>query len=143
MITQFRHAGICVTDLKASLAFYRDLLGFEIQKQMEESGITLDRILDLKDVRVTTVKMTAPGGGMIELLQFHSHPEKVTTLSRPSNIGTTHIALTVKDMDETYKKLIENGIRFNSPPQLSADGRVKVTFCRDPDGTLIELVEVL
>ena len=39
--------------------------------------------------------------------------------------------------------LTEEGIEFNYPPQTSPDGKVKVAFCRDPDGTLIEMVEEL
>ena len=44
---------------------------------------------------------------------------------------------------ETYNRLVEAGVYFNSPPQLSPDGFAKVTFCKDPDGSLIELVEEL
>ena len=29
------------------------------------------------------------------------------------------------------------------PPQKSPDGLVKVTFCNDPDGTPVELVEII
>ena len=39
--------------------------------------------------------------------------------------------------------LSEKNIKFNAPPQKSPDGLVKVTFCKDPDGTPIELVEML
>ena len=143
MITQFRHAGIVVTDLERALRFYRDELGFVIKKQMDESGPCLEKILALPAVRVTTVKMTAPDGGMIELLKFHSHPETRNELPRANQIGTSHIALTVKNLDQAYARLTSIGIQFNAPPQRSPDGMVKVTFCRDPDGTLIELVEML
>ncbi|MBI3088771.1 MAG: VOC family protein, partial [Candidatus Colwellbacteria bacterium] len=58
-------------------------------------------------------------------------------------IGCTHVAFTVANLDKEYKRLTEAGIVFNSPPQLPPDGYAKVAFCKDPDGTLIELVEVL
>ena len=35
------------------------------------------------------------------------------------------------------------GVVFNAPPQRSPDGGAKVTFCRDPEGNLLELVEVI
>ena len=47
MIKDIRHTGIVVIDLDESLRFYRDLLGFQIAKQMEESGNYIDNILSL------------------------------------------------------------------------------------------------
>jgi len=142
MIKDIRHTGIVVTDLETSLYFYRDLLGFQVARQMEEVGDYIDTILSLKNVKVTTVKLTLSSGPMIELLQYHSHPAEQKT-REICEIGISHIALTVDDLDSEYERLQEKGVQFNAPPQLSPDGYAKVTFCRAPEGTLIELVEVL
>ena len=37
----------------------------------------------------------------------------------------------------------KKGVRINCPTHISPDGYAKITFCHDPDGTSIELVEVL
>jgi catechol 2,3-dioxygenase-like lactoylglutathione lyase family enzyme len=142
MIKDIRHTGIVVIDLEESLHFYRDLLGFQIVKQMEEAGDHIDNISSLRNVKVTTVKMTSPSGQMIELLKYHSHPAEQKT-REICEIGISHIAFTVDDLDIEYERLKDKGVQFNSPPQLSPDGYAKVTFCRATEGTLIELVEVL
>ena len=142
MIKDIRHTGIVVTDLETSLHFYRELLGFQVAKQMEESGDYIDNISSLRNVKVTTVKMTSLSGQMIELLKYHSHPAE-QKMCEICEIGISHIAFTVDNLDIEYKRLRGKGIQFNSPPQLSPDGYAKVTFCRAPEGTLIELVEVL
>ena len=142
MIKDIRHTGIVVTNLEASLHFYRDLLGFQITKQMEEAGDYIDNISSLRNIKVTTVKMTSPTGQMIELLKYHSHPAEQRT-REICEIGISHIAFTVDNLDIEYKRLKDKEIKFNSPPQLSPDGYAKVTFCMAPEGTLIELVEVL
>jgi catechol 2,3-dioxygenase-like lactoylglutathione lyase family enzyme len=142
MIKKIRHTGIVVKDLEASLRFYRDLLGFQIVKQMEESGDYIDNMSALRDVKVTTAKMAAPDGQMVELLQWHSHSRE----QKPReicDIGIAHIAFAVDDLDSEYGRLREEGITFNAPPQLSPDGYAKVTFCRAPEGTFVELVQVL
>jgi len=142
MIRNIRHTGIVVDDLEASLNFYRDILGFQIVKQMEESGAYIDNMLSLDQVRVTTVKMAAPDGQMIELLKFHTHLNE----QKPrdiNNVGITHIAFEIDDLSDEYNRLKDEGVPFNSPPQLSLDGCAKVAFCRAPEGTFIELVEVL
>lgn len=142
MIKNIRHTGIVVSDLEKSLNFYKDLLGFKITKQMDEAGKYIDAVLAMSHVKVTTIKMTAPDGQIIELLYYHSHPRK----QKPReicDIGIAHIAFTVNDLDQVYDRIKAEGVPFNSPPQLSPDGYAKVTFCLAPEGTLIELVEVL
>ena len=142
MIKDIRHTGIVVTDLETSLYFYRDLIGFQVAKQMEEASDYIDNISSLNNVKVTTVKMTSPSGQMIELLKYLSHPAEQKTRGI-CEIGISHIAFTVDDLEFEYERLKDKGIQFNSPPQLSPDGYAKVTFCKAPEGTLIELVEVL
>jgi catechol 2,3-dioxygenase-like lactoylglutathione lyase family enzyme len=142
VIKNIRHTGIVVDDLEESLRFYRDLLGFTIAKQMREKSGYIDTVLALKNVDVTTVKMTAADGQMIELLKFHSHHSAV--LSRQiCDAGPAHIAFTVDDLAGAYRELTGKGIVFNGRPCVSPDGYAKVAFCRAPEGTYIELVEVL
>jgi catechol 2,3-dioxygenase-like lactoylglutathione lyase family enzyme len=142
MIKNIRHTGIVVVDLEKSVYFYRDLLGFQIVKQMEEIGEFIDNISALRNIKVTTVKMISPSGQMIELLKYHSHSAELRR-REINEVGISHIAFTVDDLDIAYGILKGKGVQFNSSPQLSPDGYAKVTFCRDPEGTLIELVEVL
>ncbi|QWD28810.1 VOC family protein [Polynucleobacter paneuropaeus] len=143
MISQIRHTGLVVADLEAALSFWRDLLGFKIDKQMDESGPHIDAMMGMKNVEVTTVKMSAPQGGVIELLHFKSHPDDKVWQGKPYSTGFTHIALAVKDLDDCYQKLAEAGCSFPARPQYSPDGAVKVIYCKGLDGVLLELVEIL
>tara|TARA_R110002051_G_scaffold1143_9_gene5881 strand:+ start:43039 stop:43467 length:429 start_codon:yes stop_codon:yes gene_type:complete len=138
-----RHTGIVVTDLARAKTFYCDLLGFEVWNEQDESGSFIDNFSSLEKVLVTTSKMILENGDMIELLQYKSHPEVAPPDRKLTQIGCSHIALTVLDLDTVYTKFRREGISFNSPPQLSPDGKAKVTFCKDPDGNFIELVEEL
>lgn len=140
-----RHLGVTVSDLDKALEFYVDLLGFRVHKMADESGECIDNFSSLKDVAVTTVKMYDNNDNMLELLHYKSHPEPADkNRTRPiTEIGCSHFALTVDDLDSLYDSLSGEGIEFNYPVQVSPDGNVKVAFCRDPDGTLIEMVEEL
>ncbi|MCH8012545.1 MAG: VOC family protein [Candidatus Marinimicrobia bacterium] len=132
--------------MEKSLKFYQDLLGFKLIKNNLESGDYIDNFSDLQKVQVTTAKLCDPQGSrvLLELLQYHSHPHEPKSTLRPiCDVGYSHFAITVDNLDQLYEKLLRNGIRFNSPPQHSPDGYAKVTFCRDPEGNLIELVEVI
>lgn len=142
MIKNVRHTGIVVKELKASIHFYRDLLGFKVTKEMDECGNFIDNISALRGIKVKTVKMVAPDGQMIELLYYSSHVREQNR-REICDIGIAHIAFTVDNLDSEYNRLKEEDILFNSPPQVSPDKYAKVTFCRAPEGTFIELVEVL
>ena len=139
-MAKLRHTGIVVTDIEKSIRFYREYFGFEIQKDMVESGAYIDNFCSMKDVKVRTVKMISENESMIELLHFVSHPQKKNN-NQINDIGCSHIALTIKNLDELYDTMKSEGIVFNCVPQIPPDGLAKVTFCKDPDGVFIELVE--
>jgi len=142
MIKEIRHTGIAAYDLKKSLWFYKEKIGFEIFKHMNESGNFIDNILGIRNVMVTTVKMVLKNGQMIELLDFSSHKKNILQRSI-NNIGPTHLAFTVDNIDEIYNDFLRDGVEFISTPKVSEDGGVKVVFCKAPEGTYIELVELL
>ena len=142
MIKSIRHTGIVVDDLETSLRFYRDLFGFTIIREAEECGDYIDAILALERVKVKTVKLTSPDGQLIELLKY-DYPAAVRSQRKINDIGIGHIAFQVDDLDREYHRLGMIGVLFNSPPRISPDGVAKVTFCRAPEGTFIELVEIL
>lgn len=143
MISAIRHTGLVVADLEQALYFWCDALGFKLVKQMDESGPHIDAMMGLQDVRVTTAKLAAPDGNMIELLRFHSHPDQPKWDGTPYSTGFTHIALTVDDLDQCVSKLAQAGVSFPATPQYSPDGTAKVIYAQGPEGVLLELVEVL
>ena len=138
-----RHFGITITDREKSLRFYRDLLGLKIVTDTHEEGKYLDNMSALQNVKVNIIKMAADDGNLIELLCYKSHPRQQDLAREICSVGPTHAAFTVANLDEVYETLTRAGVIFNAPPQLAPCGRFKVTFCKDPDGTLIELVEKL
>ena len=142
MVIHVRHSGIVTDDLESSLKFYRDFLGFKEVRRMEESNPFIETVLGLKGIDVTTVKMSHPGGGQIELLHFKSHPKKREE-RKINDIGISHVAFTVDDVKLLHDDLKNSGVAFISSPRLSDDGGATVAFCRAPEGTFIELVELM
>lgn len=141
-MTGLRHVGIVVTDADMSARFYGDYFGFETLADGVEEGEALSRQLAITGVSVRTVKMRPPGGGaLLELLQFRS-PRAAARDPRPlAAIGLTHIALTVADADAVYTRLRDGGFVVRSAPTTSADGKVEMFFCADPNGVQLEIVQ--
>ena len=72
-IQRLTHVGICVSDLERSLAFYRDLLGFAPEHELEVEGEPTDTLLRLRGTKLKAVYL-ARDGVRIELLHFASPP---------------------------------------------------------------------
>lgn len=143
-VTCLRHFGIVVRDLDTALAFYEGLLGLIPGPAAHEGGAALDAILGMPGIRVTTVKMRAETGEtLLELLHFTNPP--VMPSAAASRVfyrqGPTHIALTVSNLPALLETLKTAGCDITAPAQASADGKVLVTFCRDYEGNLLELVQ--
>lgn len=144
-ITAIRHVGIVVRDLERSLLFYSGILGLEVYRRYTEQGAFIDQLTGLKNVRLEWVKLIIPKGGLIELLQYHSHPAPEILAPPepcPSNaLGCSHVALTVSNLDETYSRIRSHGYVTKSEPIITPNKAGKILYCHDPDGTILELIE--
>ncbi len=145
--SRVRHIGFVVRDLEKSLKFYCGILGLTIYKREIEEGEYIENLVGIKGVRLEWAKLNVPEGGLIELLSYRSHPDP-EVLKKPepipsNRLGSGHVALTVTNLDQLYKELLKNGISCNSEPLIAFNGKVKILYCHDPDGIILELIEDL
>jgi catechol 2,3-dioxygenase-like lactoylglutathione lyase family enzyme len=143
MIKTVRHTGVVVRNLEKSVEFYR-VLGFVEDNRDTEEGNFIDAVVGLKNAKVEWVKLKAPDGYLLELLQYHSHPEQKEIAKQKSNqLGCSHLAFGVDNIDSVCEKIEEIGGSIVNPPALTNDKKVKVAYCHDNEGNLMEIVEVL
>ena len=140
-LQRLTHIGLCVRDLERSLRFYRDLLGFRWEHQLEVGGEPTDTLLRLRGTDLRAVYLTRDGV-RIELLYFASPP----TAERPPRVmnepGLTHLSFRVVDLAATLAALRTAGVAILEDTRLQfPDFGSAACFVRDPDGQLIELVQ--
>jgi lactoylglutathione lyase len=123
---KYLHTMVRVTDIEASLRFYRDALGLELLSRRDnEAG------------RYTLVFLAAPGdhSAQVELTYNWPAPDgRAETYTGGRNFG--HLAYAVDDIYAACRRLQEHGVLINRPPR---DGRM--AFVRSPDGISIELLQ--
>ena len=121
MSFKYLHTMVRVTDLDASLRFYRDALGLvEVRRTEHPQG------------RFTLVYLAAPGDEQAQVeLTWNWDPE-VYTGGR--NFG--HLAYEVDDIYAACERLQAHGVTILRPPR---DGRM--AFVRSPDQISIELLQ--
>ena len=145
MILETRHIGINVQDMDRALHFWRDVMGLEVELEVWNEGEFIDRLQNLEGVNVHIIKLAAADGSLIELLMDVAHPTPLPDAehNRLCDRGIRHIAFTVADVGESYRILREEGCEVLGEPITSPDNYAKVFFARDPEGNLLEIVEVL
>jgi catechol 2,3-dioxygenase-like lactoylglutathione lyase family enzyme len=77
----------------------------------------------------------------IELFEFKSPTPATKPNDYPaSDHGISHFCFIVEDLNAEYTRLSATGMRFHSQPKLF-NGAWSV-YARDPDGNIIELIEM-
>ena len=141
MILNNRHTGLVVRDIEQSIRFYQSM-GLRVWRRELETCSFIDSVVGIHGVKIEWAKMKCPCGSILELLQYHSHPDVHPVVNAASNRrGCSHVAFTVDDIVQTCKEVVRLGGSIVNQPVVASNGLVKVVYCHDPDGILLELVE--
>jgi catechol 2,3-dioxygenase-like lactoylglutathione lyase family enzyme len=143
MLQALSHVGICVSDIDRSIRFYRDALGFSYVSDLEVAGEPSDTLLRLKDVALKAVYLERDGF-RVELLYYASPARKPAPRARAMNdLGFTHLSFRVSDFEATLAALRAAGATVLEETIVRVPGGDPLAaFFTDPDGVLIELVNV-
>ena len=136
-MTEPHHFGVTVTDLDRSVEFYRDTFDLDSIERFSVSGAAF---ADGVGVEGATGRFAhfVLDDARIELVEYDPAGPAVddATVNQP---GATHLGLAVDDLDAFYADL-DSGVETISEPRTTESG-TRILFVRDPDGTLIEVLE--
>ncbi len=138
------HMGITVSNLERSLAFWRDVLGFELSHTAHQTGEMTKEITGVTGAEIKLAVLKTPGGDKIELLEYLAPPDRKHSDVRPCDVGHVHVALLVDDLDAVLERIATSGWKAAGQPQLLKSGPnagKRVVYVRDPDGTTIEFMQ--
>lgn len=140
---QIHHTAISTPNLARLIRFYQEMFGFErVQEFGWPRGVgMINGVIGLPDCAAKAA-MLRRGDSMLELFEF-SHPTpRPQDTNRPAcDHGYTHICFHVEDVVAEHARCEAAGMRFHCKPESS--GGLAFTYGRDPDGNVIELLQVL
>lgn len=140
------HTGITVSHVERSLAFWRDVLGFEYSHSAHQTGERVEQITGVKGSELKLAVLRTPGGHKIELLEYLAPDDrKQRNDLRPCDLGHAHVALIVDDLEAILARISASGWKEAGKPQTLTTGPnagKRVIYVRDPDGTTIELMQM-
>jgi len=143
-VRRLMHIGISVADLRRSVRFYRDVLGFVPVSKLAIEGFPVTTMFEVDEIELECVFLERDGV-RIELMSFPKPGTvgdgKVTPWRQR---GLTHFAVSVEDLAATRKAVVEYGGTIlehtyidNDDPQYQS--QVLCAAC--PDGVRLELLE--
>ena len=107
------HTGITVSNLERSLAFWRDVLGFEFSHTAHQKGELAQEITGVEGAELKLAVLKTPGGHKIELLEYLAPADRKRANLRPCDVGSVHVALLVYDLNAVLEGLLH---RVGKPP---------------------------
>lgn len=152
MLEQIDHINIVVADLARMTAFYRDVLGMRVTKEVSIRGEWVERTVGLKGVEANVVYLEAQveGGTRLELIEYISPKGACPPGIGESNArGLRHFAYKVRKINDLVIRLRNAGVKLFSDVQQVPDSQVtyaggvrkRLIYFHDPEGNLLELCE--
>jgi len=138
-ITRINHIAILIDDLDATLKFWRDALGMEVDhiqevpaEAVQVAFLPAGGVDKEQPVEIELVRPTASDSGLARYLAEHGP-------------GLHHVCLEVDDLSGMLAQLKDKGIRLiNKEPKVSPDGK-KYVFIhpKSANGVMVELYEMV
>lgn len=144
MIRGIHHPGLTTGDLDRLLAFYRDLLGFQqVSGFGWEAGSEMSAFAgQITGIANSTAQATLlrAGNAFVEIFEYQTPASTRSDDRSLSQQGFAHLCLDSDDVIADHARLVAAGVVFNAAPM--DVGPMRLCFCRDPDGNLVELQQI-
>jgi catechol 2,3-dioxygenase-like lactoylglutathione lyase family enzyme len=140
------HAGIHVSDLERSCAFWVDVLGFDVVAKWVANDPGTRHVIGEPTADLNMAMLRLPGfNGYFEVIEYQNTPGRHSVDPDHFNPRTCHIAVYVDDLEATWSALEASGAGLVSTGIVEIpEGRLagaKVIYCTDPDGIRVEVIE--
>ncbi len=140
------HVNVNCSDFDRSRAFYENL-GFECVLDLPTGGdAELAAGLAMPDcdgrASIMMLDPSQPRQARLDLIEWTEPRDDQPPYEHLARLGINRIALWTTDLQGEYERLLADGVEFLSEPKVM--GRHTSFVClKDPDGTIIELIEFL
>lgn len=127
MTQQFAFTKLVVADLEAMHRFYTAVFGLEELSRVEAA-------VGDRPISEIMYLPTSPDGGSLILFHFEDHEAPINE--------ETILGFVSEDLDALMASVVEHGGAIVDPAHEMPEHGIRVGFATDPEGHLLELVEM-
>lgn len=147
---KFWHVGINVTDMDATIEFYKKV-GFEVVQDKEIDDANLARAFMVEGaskLRFAHMRLNdSPDEALLDLIEWRDVRSEGRANGDLVHPGLCRFSILTDDIHKEFERLSALGVEFLHDPQtiMAPDGANgwKLLFARDPDGTLFHFAELI
>ncbi len=138
-MARVNHLGITVNDLNASLAFYCEVVGFELGLRTRAAGEWFDTLTRNQgaDIEIAMLRLA---DFTLQLVQYHASGGVTLRLGH-HHVGNPHLCIEVDDVDARHQRILASGLHDPTPIVDIMDTGLRSFYVHDPDGVPVELLE--
>ncbi len=145
----FNHVGVSVPDIDEAITWYQKIFGLvliagpaEVRPDGSHFGDLSSDICGERYGGMRIAHMVTADGVGFELFEFlEPKPERRADTMEYWKNGFFHVAFTHHDVDAKVNEIVENGGKKRSQIwELVPGEKVKVCYCEDPFGNVIEIM---
>jgi catechol 2,3-dioxygenase-like lactoylglutathione lyase family enzyme len=137
---------LTVSDADRAGDFYRHVLEFRREREVEVAGESWERLEGVFGMRARIVRLRL-GGECLDLTEYLApRGRPIPDDARSNDRSFQHVAIVVSDMDEAYRRLRAARVEHaSSGPQRLPDwnpaaGGIRAFYFRDPDRHVLEVI---
>jgi catechol 2,3-dioxygenase-like lactoylglutathione lyase family enzyme len=138
------HTSFTVSDLDRSVAFFRDVLGFEVTSKAPRNPDVVSRVTGIPGTRMM-IAYVRGAGHSLELIQYLGPEEgRGRVRALPCDVGFAHVAYDVDDIEAAIAASAEHEVRLVGEVAVIDQGPNtggKVAYLQDRDGVTIEYIQ--
>ena len=138
------HTSFTVSDLDRSVAFFRDVLGFEVTSKAPRNPDVVSRVTGIPGTRMM-IAYVRGAGHSLELIQYLGPEEgRGRVRALPCDVGFAHVAYDVDDIEAAIAASAEHGVTLVGEVAVIDQGPNtggKVAYLQDHDGVTIEYIQ--
>ncbi|MFF1933744.1 VOC family protein [Streptomyces sp. NPDC058228] len=144
------HAGLTVSDLDRSVEWYVNVIGLKAVHRQDGDNNYTRTLVGVPDAAIRVAQLAFPGSSSIwpsshaiELIEYTRARGKHTAPS-PNDVGASHVAFVVDDIDAVCARARRSGARLRNEPVTVTAGcnrNSRACYLHDPDGHTLELME--
>ena len=131
--------GLCVRDLRASLAFYTEVAGFTVRMAPRRiAGEWFDTLTRNEGAEIE-VAMVELGSFTLQLVHYHAAGAS-PILSGHNHPGSPHLSINVGDVDAKHAEVVASGQHDPTAIVDITGAGARSFYVADPDGMPVEFI---
>ena len=146
LVKEVATVGMTVSDMDEAIAFYTQVLPFEVIDDVEVSSREYELLQGVFGARSRVVDMQL-GEEVIELTEYLTPKgDPIPVDSRSNDLWFQHMAIVVNDMSKAYQHLRQHDVQHVStspqklPEYIKAAAGIEAFYFRDRDGHNLEII---